>query len=212
MGNLDLILFISITVPLLMMLLVFRNQARTTMLFLVIGTFMCLMAGEVNALLLSLSGMTRAEAAVHLTPVVEELLKAFPIAFYTFLLRPNRQRLLECSVAVGVGFAILENACIFAGEYGTVTLTEALIRGFGAGLMHCICTLLVGFSLSYVLLRRKLFYTGCFATLSAAIIFHSVYNMLIQSNFLLLGALLPTLIFVPLLLLIEKMRKKVSHT
>lgn len=74
---------------------------------------------------------------------------------------------------------------------------DAVIRAFGAGLMHGMCTLLVGVGISYVKVRRKLFAVGSFALLSAAITYHGIYNMLIQSDLDIIGALLPIATYIP---------------
>ena len=108
---------------------------------------------------------------------------------------------------VGVGFAVLENAFILGGAASTVSVTNALIRGFGAGMMHGVCTLAVGYGMTFVHTRRKLFYTGTTALLCVAIIYHSVYNTLVQSAHSLLGFLLPVLTFVPVLILLNKTEK-----
>ena len=87
---------------------------------------------------------------------------------------------------------------------GSVSVTNALICGFGAGMMHGICTLAVGYGMTFVHTKRKLFYTGTTALLSVAIIYHSVYNTLVQSSHQLVGFLLPVITFIPVLMLLNK--------
>ena len=55
-----------------------------------------------------------------------------------------------------------------------------------------------------VQVRRKLFYTGTVGLLSAAIIYHSVYNTLVQSDYQLYGMFLPLITFFLVLLLLDK--------
>jgi Na+/H+ antiporter NhaC len=50
---------------------------------------------------------------------------------------------------------------------------------------------MVGWGVSYVKKRRKLFYCGTFALLSSAIIYHATYNLLVQSKYQYVGILLP---------------------
>ena len=207
MEDLNLILFICISAPLGMMLFVFRGQSRYILSFLMIGIFMCLFSGEINGLLRQISGMTTYDMTINVTPAVEELLKALPIVFVTYVFRPRRQALMEYSVAVGVGFAILENAYILAGTAEHVSLYWALIRGFGAGMVHGLCTLSVGYAMSYIRTKRKLSYTGTFAALSLAIIYHSIYNLIIQSDFRFFGILLPILTYIPLLRFIRRQKR-----
>ena len=71
-------------------------------------------------------------------------------------------------------------------------------------MMHCVCTITVGYGISFVHIRRKLFYTGTVGLLSAAIIYHSVYNTLVQSDYQLYGLALPVITFLLVLLLLDK--------
>ena len=204
MGNLNLILFISFAAPLLMTLFICRDKARTLLVFLFLGTVVCLFCGEFSAIIMKLLPFDRQYYTSNFTPLFEEVFKAMPILAYAFLCKPQKRTLLECSILVGVGFAVLENAFILGGSAGGVSVTNALIRGFGAGMMHGVCTLAVGYGMTFVHTRRKLFYTGTVALLAAAIIYHSVYNTLVQSTHELVGFLLPVITFVPIVIVLNK--------
>ena len=208
MGNLNLILFISFAAPLLMTLLVCKGKARTLLTFLFIGTVVCLFCGEFNTIIMNALPYDTKYFTSNFTPLFEEFFKALPILVYAFAFKPKKRTLLECSILVGVGFAVLENAFILGGAASTVSVTNALIRGFGAGMMHGICTLVVGYGMTFVHTRRKLFYTGTVALLAVAAIYHSVYNTLVQSEHQLVGFLLPALTFVPVLILLGKTEEK----
>ena len=197
MENLNLVLFIAIAIPLTMMLFIFRGRSRTVLLFLLIGMAVCLFCGELNAMLL---GLLRTDAhffTVNISPLTEELCKAIPIVIFGFLYKPSRQTMLESAISVGVGFSLLENAFALAANSGSVSLPLALMRGFGAGMCHGVCTLAVGFGMTFIHKRRKLFYTGTAALLSAAALYHAIYNDLVQSGYAMVGFLLPVLTFVP---------------
>jgi RsiW-degrading membrane proteinase PrsW (M82 family) len=100
-------------------------------------------------------------------------------------------------MATGIGFAILENAYYLVVNYETFSMISALIRGFGTGLMHGMCTLFVGFGISFIRKKRKLFAVGVFALLTTAITYHSIFNMLIQSKYPIFGAMLPFITYFP---------------
>lgn len=204
MGNLNLILFISFAAPLLMTLFVCKGKARTLLTFLFIGTVVCLFCGEFSAMIMKLLPFERRYYTSNFTPLFEEVFKAFPILIYAFLFKPKKRTLLECSILIGVGFAVLENAFILGGAASSVTITNALIRGFGAGMMHGVCTLTVGYGMTFVHTRRKLFYTGTTALLTVAVIFHSVYNTLVQSSHQLVGFVLPVVTFICVLTLLNR--------
>ena len=209
MESTGLMLFICLAAPLSMMLLVFRGRSRAILGFLLTGIFMCLLAGEINGLILSQTALSMRFLTVNVTPIVEETLKALPVIFAAFLFKPKRQFLLEGSVAVGVGFATLENVCLLADTCTLLSPGLILTRGFGAGMMHGISTLAVGYSMTYINRDRKLSYTGTVAALSAAIIYHSIYNIIVQSEHPALAVLLPCATFIPLLVIISK--NKSSH-
>ena len=204
MGNINLILFICITTPLAMMLLVFKGRSRAVLGFLMAGIFMCLMAGEINGLILEKASVSKYYMTINITPIVEECLKALPIIFISFLFKPQKQLIIEGSVAVGVGFAIQENAYILSGMSDSVSVGWALIRGFGAGMMHGVCTLLIGYAVTFIMTRKKFRYTGTFAALSSAIIYHSVYNTVIQSRYSTAGIILPLITYIPLIIIMKR--------
>ena len=201
MEDMILNLFIGIAAPLAMMLLICRGDTRRLLLFLLFGMTVCYADGWLNHFSRLALGLESDAASTGLGPMVEELTKAVPVLVYAFLFKPRRRTLLECSAMVGVGFAILENASYFLSG---VSLLYALGRGFGSGMMHCLCTITVGYGASFVHVRRKLFYTGTVGLLSAAIIYHSVYNTLVQSDYQLYGLFLPVITFFLALLLLDE--------
>jgi hypothetical protein len=89
-------------------------------------------------------------------------------------------------------------------------MLNAIIRAFGAGLMHGMCTLLIGAGIAFVRKKRKLFAVGTFGLLSTAIVYHGIYNILIQSEYSIVGAFLPIATYIPFL--IWRFRIKNSNT
>lgn len=199
MDNIIYMLFVSISVPILLMSLLVEKKARLPVTFMFIGIVVSLFAAEVNGLLSKGLSMDLYSLTVIVAPVSEELLKALPILYYAIVISDKRERLFTASMAIGVGFAILENA-YFLIHYADFNMLSALIRAFGAGLMHGMCTLLVGVGISFVKKKRKLFAVGTFGLLATAIVYHGVYNILVQSRFSVVGALLPIATYVPFLI------------
>ncbi|MEE1050054.1 MAG: PrsW family glutamic-type intramembrane protease, partial [Clostridia bacterium] len=147
MDNMIYILFISISIPLLLMALLMEKKARLPILFMIIGIFVSVFASEVNGLLSNLLSMDTYSMTVIVTPVSEELLKALPVLYYAVVISDKRERLFTASMAIGIGFALLENA-YFLLNSDNFTIIIAIIRAFGAGLVHGMCTLLVGVGIS----------------------------------------------------------------
>lgn len=206
MGNIIYVLFVSISVPMLLMALLVEKKARLPVVFMLIGIVVSVFAGEVNGVLSKVLSMDLYSIIVIVTPVSEELLKALPLLYYALVISDKRERLFTASMAIGIGFAVLENAYYLV-NYVDFSMIKAVIRAFGAGLMHGMCTLLVGVGISFVKKKRKLFAVGTFGLLSTAIVYHGVYNILIQSKFSTAGALLPIATYIPFVVWRIKYRK-----
>ena len=177
------ILFLCAAVPMAPALYLMPDKrSRLFLGNMLIGLVICLIASEVNALLLRLFGGVMHYVSTNITPIAEELLKMLPVLFYALFFSDGRDTLISISYAVGIGFAMLENMVILTGNVGKVTILWSLIRGFGAAGMHSACTALVGQGISYVRKRRKLFYCGTFSLLIAAVISHAIFNTLIQAE------------------------------
>lgn len=204
MEHAHLIIFVCLLTPLSMMLFIFKKQSRAALGFLIIGLFMCLFAGEINSLIQKGSGWSNYLMTTNITPFVEEVLKAAPILFTALMFKPDRRFLLENSIASGVGFATMENACLMFDQASSLSAVSLIARGFGAGMMHGISTLAVGYYMTFVTTNKKLSCTGTIAALAAASIYHSIYNIIVQSSYPVLGILLPTVTYIPLIIILNK--------
>ena len=198
MDNIIYMLFVSISIPMLLMAMLVEKKARLPVVFMLIGIVVSVFAAEVNAVLSKVLSMDLYSITVIVTPVSEELLKALPVLYYALVISDKRERLFTASMAIGIGFAVLENAYYLV-NYADFNMLGAVIRASGVGLMHGMCTLLVGVGISFVKKKRKLFAVGTFGLLSTAIVYHGVYNILIQSQYSIVGALLPIATYIPFL-------------
>ena len=196
MENLIYILFISVFIPILLMALLIEKKARLPISFVLTGIFISVFAAEVNGLFQSLFLMDSFEFTIIVTPITEEILKALPILIYATLVSDKKETLFTAAMATGIGFAVLENA-FYLLNYPSFNMLDAIIRAFGAGLMHGMCTLLVGVGISFAKKRSKIFVVATFALLSTAITYHGIYNMLVQSDYQVIGFLLPILTYIP---------------
>lgn len=208
MANVMYILFVCMVAPLTLMLLILEKKSRLTVGYMIVGICMCLFVSEINGMILKNTNLTMFYLTTTVTPVTEEIFKALPILYFAFLFSDDRETLLSISMAVGIGFAILENAYILVENAGSISIPWALIRGFGSGLMHGICTATVGMGISFVRKRKKFFYTGTFALLSSAVIYHAIYNLLVQSDYKYVGFLLPLATYIPIVIIHIKRKPK----
>ena len=160
MDSLMYILFICIAVPIVMMLFLLEKKSRLIAGFMLIGMFICMFVSEINGFLKGILNQDIYTLSTTLTPVTREILKAVPVLVFAYLFSDELETLVSVSMALGIGFAVLENSYVIVSNMDSVSVFLALIRGFGAGLMHGICTSTVGYGMSFVRKKKKLFYTG----------------------------------------------------
>ncbi len=204
MDNLTYIVFIAMTVSLALILPLAEKKLRRLVIFMIVGIFSCLFVSELNNILLDSFHNDVFYVTTTITPVTEEIVKMLPILYFAIVINDDRHILIPNAFALGVGFALLENMVILIQNIETVTILWAFVRGFGSGLVHGICTVMVGWGISYIKKRRKFFFCGTFALLSAAIIYHAIYNLLVQSEYQYVGILLPILTYIPIVYLLRK--------
>lgn len=205
MDNLIYMLFVSVFVPILLMACLIEKKARLPIVFVLIGIFISVFAAEINGSLSTVLPMDIYEITIIVTPITEEILKAIPILVFATILSAKKEALFTASMSIGIGFAVLENA-FYLLTYPKLNMIDAVIRAFGAGLMHGMCTLLVGVGISFVKKMRKIFVVGTFALLSTAITYHGIYNMLVQSDYQAVGFVLPISTYIPFM--VWRIKKK----
>ena len=210
MANLIYILFICILAPLVLTLPLMKGASRRVMLYIIIGICVSLFISEINGRILIASNNQMLFVTTTITPVTEEIVKALPVLIYAFLFSDDREKLLPLAFATGIGFALFENTVILIQSIDNVSILWAIIRGFSTALMHGICTAAVGYGMSFVRKKKKLFVSGTFALLALAIIYHGLFNMLVQSkNLQYVGFVLPAVTYVPLIIyLVFSVRNK----
>ena len=187
--------------PLLLSMPLMKRGSRRIMLYILIGIAVSLFISEVNGRLLELFDDNTLFVTTTITPVSEEIVKALPVLLYAFLFSDDYEKLLPISFATGIGFALFENTVILVQNIQTVTIVWAIIRGFSTALMHGICTAAVGYGMGFVRKKRKLFVSGTFALLALAIIYHGLFNMLVQSeNLQYVGFFMPAVTYIPLVI------------
>ena len=212
MESLTYILFICITIPLILMTFLVEKKSRRTIIFFITGICAAVFAAEVNGILSNIIPLDIFEFTIRITPITEEIIKAVPVLFFAKTISDKKETLITVSLAIGIGFAIMENSYILTQNIDSISMLWAIMRGFGTGIMHGMCTFLVGTGFSFVNKNKKLFIVGTFALLSLAITYHSVFNMLVQSDYRYFGAVLPVITYLPFVLLLYNNRKKINSS
>ena len=202
------ILAICISAPLILMAALADVKSRRLLGFMILGICIAGLASEINALLsfAFADPMDHFHITITITPVNEEILKALPLLFTAIVFCDDREILFQRAMSIGLGFAIMENTFILIKNVESVSLLWARIRGFSSSLMHALCTIGIGIGISMIKRRRKLFVCSTFAWLMAAITYHSLYNMLVQSDHWYVGVAIPVISYIPIAIVITKKR------
>ncbi len=189
------VIFICFAVPLMLMLPFLKGQSQLIIFFMLLGSIIAVSAAEINTLLMNMLELSTLDISLRVAPVIEEVMKAVPILIFALSISDESKKVLPLSIAVGIGFAILENTYYLIGNLQYITLGWSFMRGISASLMHGICTFLVGCGIIYIRKERALFYTGIFGLLTAAITLHATYNLLVISQWKTIGLLLPIVLY-----------------
>lgn len=172
--------FVCLVAPILLTLFLLKNDARRFNLFFIIGMTVALIAGYINPLLFGLTNYSPADLTIYVSPISEECLKALPLLFYVIIFKPQRNDIIISALAIGIGFATLENGSYITIR-GNIGLLFALIRGFASGIMHAVCTATVGYGMCYAY-KKRLDVIFTFGLLSTVITYHSIFNMLVITS------------------------------
>ena len=208
MDNVGYIQYCCLMIPMLLSLFVMERRARVLIGYILIGCTVCLFVSELNGMLYLLFNRDMLFFCTTISPISEEIVKAVPILVYAFLISDKRKDLVQISFALGLGFAIMENLNLLAQSFDSVTLPWAVVRSFGAGLMHSLCSVIVGLGISYVKKKKKLFISGTLALLMVAITYHSIYNTIVMSEYKYFGFVLPLATYLPALCISFIKRRK----
>ena len=173
--------FICISVPLLLSLLLVKGTQRRFTLLLCIGMGICMVSAYVNSFFMVLYQVDGVTAAIEISPVCEEILKLVPLLFFILIFEPEPREITPAAISIAVGFATFENVC-YLSENGAGNFTFLLIRGMSAGAIHILCGIAVGYGIAYVFRQRWLAVTGTVGILGACIVFHAIYNLLVTAE------------------------------
>ena len=206
MDNLIYTLFVCTVAPLILMLLLLQKRSKLIVSYMIIGIFVSLFVSELNTILLGLFNDDMLYVTTAITPISEEIAKAFPVLIFAVLFSNDRDKLLTIAFAAGIGFAMFENMVILVQNIESVSIGWAVIRGFSTALMHGVCTSAVGYGMSFVRKKKKLFFCGTFALLAMSSIYHGIFNMLVQSEYKYFGFILPAVTYIPIVIQVFRNR------
>ncbi len=172
-------ILVALAAPLMVLLFFAGTHTRRLLVFMCVGMLVCLTAAYVNSFFASLVPVDSVDAVVVIAPMVEEIAKYLPLAFYVVVFEPSRRRTVDVALAIGAGFAIFENA-VYLTENGAENIFSLAARGLAVGAMHAGCMAFIGIALSSSREADWPRFTAMAGVLCIAIIYHALYNLLVS--------------------------------
>ncbi len=173
-------ILLCIALPLLLALLFLRGDARRFAASFLTGMVVCLLAAYISGFISYAGGMDAEEAAIFVSPIIEEIMKILPLLFVLFLLDAENEHITLIAVGTGAGFATFENCCYILSSF-VERLGYVLVRGMAVGVMHIVSILAVTLGLLVSRRLRVLSFPGVIGALSLSITIHSLYNLLVSA-------------------------------
>ncbi|HJJ29127.1 MAG TPA: PrsW family glutamic-type intramembrane protease [Methanocorpusculum sp.] len=173
---------ICIAAPLILMCFIQQDKhSRFLVLYLIAGLIAGVLSGFGNSILALLTNATSMQTVLYIAPVVEEIMKAIPILILFLAAKPTFQEVIGIGVAVGVGFATLENI-IYLHTAASLNLGFILVRGFSTGIMHAMTVALLVAALSFITRSKVTLLLGALGALSVSVSLHGVFNLFVNGK------------------------------
>ena len=189
-------IFVCLVAPIVLMLFFVNDVRRMSIIAVISGMVACLLSAYVSAFFAQVYGADATATAAEIAPVVEEIMKFLPVAFFLLVFDLKDDDLTNFALLMGISFATLENICYLI-ENGASSISLLVLRGFGTGAMHLACVLLAVYGL--IMLRRSTSrvstrVVGGFSMLCVSISFHEIFNVLLAAG----GPVMYATLFAPI--------------
>ena len=199
-------IFFCLAAPLVVAVFCVPRFPRRSILFIISGMAACLLSSYISNFFARLMEADALGTSLEISPLVEEVLKLVPVAFYMMAYEPEKNEAASEALMVAVGFATLENA-FFMLTNNTGNTAHLMIRAFSNGAMHVVCGAVTAVVLRGLWDSQIFRVIATIGTLCLAITFHGIYNVLVnqQGSPAYIGYALPVLIGIGTIILRRKM-------
>lgn len=187
-------ILLCIVVPFIISMFFVRGEVRRYLVAFLLGMGASLISAYISGFVGLVSVMSENDTSIFISPMVEETVKLILLLFFLILIVPKDKTLVMIAVAIGAGFSTFENCCYIL-TFGAESLTYVMIRGLAVGVMHVVSILSLALWLIFIKRLKAYSFSGVVGGLSLAMIFHSLYNLLVSEPGLtrVIGYLLPLL-------------------
>ena len=172
-------ILICISAPLFVAVFFLRGRTRTFVVAFLAGMIVSLLSGYISGFINLVSGADLEETAIYVSPIIEEIMKLLPLLLGVLVLGIGEEDMLVTAVAIGTGFATLENCCCIL-QAGADSLLYTLTRGLAVGVMHVVCMMLLNLGLVSAKRLHAVSAVTTVGALSLSVVFHGLYNLLVS--------------------------------
>lgn len=187
-------ILVCIVAPFLVALWFVKGEVRQYLTAFLLGMGGSLMAAYIGGYFGTILEMGQNDTSIFISPMVEETMKLLMLILFLVLINPGDRSLVMLSVAIGTGFATFENCCYIL-SFGADSLSYIIIRGLAVGVMHIVSVLSLAMWIICIKWLKAVSLSGIIGGLSLAMIYHSIYNLLVSEPGLsrVVGYVLPIL-------------------
>lgn len=207
----DLILckyFLCVAVPLAAMLILLDPRPRLLLIFVIIGAFQFVFSQTVVSVILSaFPGINSDFVMTTYAPLIFELSKAVPIAYYSFVSSADRKTLINLSISIGAGFAVLESLyTLSSGDAADMRSIVLLIVIYV--LINLVCTGFVGVVITYVISNPARLFFSVVGLFSIPTLLHGIVRIFIEAHSYLIATAICIILYIPIMIAFFKNEKK----
>ena len=131
-------IFLCMVSPLLVAALCMGRRQLRFFLLGIAGMGVCLLSAYINTFLAAAYQADALAATVEIAPMVEEMMKLLPLAFYLLVFEPEGDKIKAAAITVALAFATFENVCYLI-QNGADRFSFIFFRGFGCLLYTSRC-------------------------------------------------------------------------
>jgi len=172
-------IFISVAIPLAIILIFMKDHFRHFVGAILIGMTIALLSSYIIRLVNIVSDFGETANNVYISPIVEEWMKILPLLLFLILFKPESKLFMLTSIALGAGFAVFDNCCYVLHSEGE-NLLLIIIRSLSSGVMHTVSILALSLWLVILRQRKMLTVPTVLGAVALPTAFHALFNLLMS--------------------------------
>ncbi len=192
------VFFLASLIPNILLILFIRDQkSKKVLIFYAWGICAFFICAMLNGFIGDLLCLNTETMSVSTAPLVEELFKALPLLLLFIIGKERESSFLYIAMASGIGFSIQENYSYIMTVMNNNDhiVLYIIIRSLSVCVMHGLSTAVVGYGLQTVRKDMRNIWTTLFGFFTIAVTFHALFNLYIASTYMVIGAVIPLVLY-----------------